>query len=67
MRSDVREFGAQNDVMVLDGNFIKRLENSKKVHLERIVEEELLEALESEGIGKLGETGKECICFQNQD
>lgn len=54
VRPDVREFGSQNDVMVLDGKFIKRLENSKKVHLERIIEEELLEALESEGLGKLG-------------
>ncbi len=63
MRSDVREFGAQNDVMVLDGNFIKRLENSKKVHLERIVEEELLEALESEGIGKLGGNWKGMYLF----
>ncbi|MCJ0974974.1 hypothetical protein MST27_16490 [Pseudomonas sp. PS1] len=53
-RPDVREFGLQNKVSVLDGRFLSRLVKSNRSHLDRINEEELLDELDRASLGKLG-------------
>ena len=53
-REDVREFGAKNGVMVLDGNFQNRLINRGRIFQDRLSEEELLFLLEQDSSGKLG-------------
>lgn len=53
-REDVREFGAKNDVIVLDGNFLNRLIHREPEFKDRISDEELLLLLEHESTGKLG-------------
>jgi hypothetical protein len=53
-RVDVRQFGLQHGITVLDGEFLKRLINSEKGRQERIVEEQLLEDIDRESLGKLG-------------
>lgn len=54
MRPDVREFGLQNKVNVLDGRFLSRLVKSNRSHLNRITEEEFLGELDQASLGKLG-------------
>jgi hypothetical protein len=53
-RPDVREFGLKNDVGVLDGPFLSRLDKSSKPALERISEEEFLQEIDRSSVGKLG-------------
>lgn len=53
-RPDVREFGLQHQVKVLDGRFFGRLTKSSRGHLERISEEQFVAELERESLGKLG-------------
>lgn len=52
-RPDVREFGLQHNVRVLDGKFLSRLTNSARSHKERITEEDFLADLESGSLGRL--------------
>ena len=52
--SDVREFGLQHNVKVLDGLFLGRLIKSNRSHLDRITEEEYLADLENSSLGNLG-------------
>lgn len=54
LRPDVREFGLQHQVKVLDGRFLGRLTKSGRSHLERINEEQFVAELEGESLGKLG-------------
>lgn len=54
MRPDVREFGLQNKVNVLDGRFLSRLIKSVRSHQDRINEEEFLGELDTASLGKLG-------------
>lgn len=53
-RPDVREFGLQHNVRVLDGRFLSRLTKSARSHKERITEEEFLVDLDSGSLGRLG-------------
>lgn len=53
-RPDVRNFGLQHDVKVLDGKFLARLTKSAKSQQERISEEEFLVAIEDRALGRLG-------------
>lgn len=53
-RDDVRQFGLQHGITVLDGSFLKRLINSEKGRQERIEEEYFLDEVEKESLGKLG-------------
>ena len=53
-RPDVREFGLQHQVKVLDGRFLGRLTKSGRSHLDRITEEQFLADIECESLGKLG-------------
>lgn len=54
VRPDVREFGLQHQVKVLDGRFLSRLTHSSRSHLQRITEEQLLSQLDKASLGKLG-------------
>lgn len=54
MRPDVRDFGLQHQVKVLDGRFLGRLTKSERSHLVRIGEEQLLLELEEASMGRLG-------------
>ena len=54
LRPDVREFGLQHQVKVLDGRFLGRLTKSGRSHLERITEEQFVAELEQASLGKLG-------------
>lgn len=53
-RPDVRAFGLEHSVTVLDGKFLDRLIKSDRTHQSRVPEETLLEELEAESLGKLG-------------
>lgn len=53
-RSDVREFGLQHDVKVLDGKFLARLVKSVKSQQDRIDEEAFLHELDDGSLGRLG-------------
>lgn len=53
-RPAVREFGLQNNVLILDGKFLARLTTSARGYQERIKEEDFLYDLESGSIGRLG-------------
>ena len=52
-RTDVREFGLEHDVKVLDGKFLSRLTKSNRSHLDRIVEEDFLKELHNGSLGRL--------------
>lgn len=54
LRPDVREFGLQHRVKVLDGRFLGRLTKSGRSHLERITEEQFVAELEQASLLKLG-------------
>lgn len=54
MRPDVREFGLQHDVKVLDGRFLSRLTKSLRSQQERITEEQFIDELSQASLGKLG-------------
>lgn len=53
-RNDVREFGLTHHVSVLDGPFLARLQESPKIKIERISEEELIEQADHASLGKMG-------------
>jgi len=53
-RPDVREFGFQHQVKVLDGRFMSRLTKSGRSHMQRITEEQLFNQIEQASLGKLG-------------
>lgn len=53
-RPDVRDFGLQHDVKVLDGKFLSRLTKSAKSQQDRISEEEFLRELDDGSFGRLG-------------
>ncbi|PMQ05111.1 hypothetical protein DyAD56_11065 [Dyella sp. AD56] len=53
-RPDVRDFGLQHNVKVLDGKFLTRLTKSARSHKERITEEDFLADLDSSSLGRLG-------------
>lgn len=52
-RPDVREFGLQHNVKVLDGKFLSRLINSTRSQKERINEDDFLLELDSGSLGRL--------------
>jgi hypothetical protein len=54
IRLDVREFGLEHDVKVLDGKFLSRLTKSQRSQQARITEEEFLSELDQASLGKLG-------------
>ncbi|WP_122522364.1 hypothetical protein [Pseudomonas viridiflava] len=54
LRSDVREFGLEHKVKVLDGRFLSRLTKSERSHLARLNEEEFIADIEKYSLGKLG-------------
>ncbi|UVL32598.1 hypothetical protein LOY43_16630 [Pseudomonas sp. B21-041] len=54
LRPDVREFGLEHKVKVLDGRFLTRLNKSERSHLARINEEDLVSEIEKHSLGKLG-------------
>jgi len=54
IRPDVREFGLQQQVKVLDGRFMARLRKSDRSHMQRITEEQLFEQIYQASLGKLG-------------
>lgn len=54
VRPDVRDFGLQHNVKVLDGKFLARLTKSAKSQQDRIGEEEFLSELDDGSLGKLG-------------
>jgi len=54
LRPDVREFGLQHRVKVLDGRFLGRLTKSGRSHQDRINEEQLMAELDQSSLGKLG-------------
>lgn len=53
-RSHIGEFGAQNDVLVLDGNFMNKLDSSERYSIERCNEEEFINLLDTYCNGELG-------------
>jgi hypothetical protein len=53
-RVDVRSFGLEHGVKVLDGAFLGRLTRSGRTHQERITEEKLFEEIDRDSLGKLG-------------
>ncbi len=53
-RPDVRDFGLQHDVKVLDGKFLARLTKSAKSQQDRISEEEFFRELDDGSFGRLG-------------
>ncbi|MBF7101114.1 hypothetical protein [Photobacterium damselae] len=46
-RSHIGEFGAKNEVLVLDGNFMNKLDYSERYSFERLNEEEFIQLLEN--------------------
>jgi len=52
-RIEVKDFGKEQGVIVLDGNFISRLSKSETIHKKRYSEEELYLELEKYSLGKL--------------
>lgn len=53
-RPDVRAFGLEHDVKVLDGKFLARLTKSARSHQDRISEEDFLMELDDGSLGRLG-------------
>lgn len=53
-RPDVRTFGLEHNVQVLDGRFLARLTKSARSHQDRISEEEFLTELDDGTLGRLG-------------
>lgn len=53
-RPDVRTFGLQHNVKVLDGKFLARLTKSERSHQDRISEEHFLRELDDGSLGRLG-------------
>jgi hypothetical protein len=53
-RPDVRNFGLQHGVRVLDGAFLGRLTKSGRSQQDRISEEQLLSEIDRDSLGKLG-------------
>lgn len=53
-RPDVRTFGLEHDVKVLDGRFLARLTKSARSHQNRISEEAFLTELDDGSLGRLG-------------
>ncbi len=54
IRPDVREFGLQHHVTVLDGRFMGRLTKSNRSQLQRISEEQLFDQINQSSLGKIG-------------
>ena len=52
-RSHVGEFGAQNDVLVLDGNFMNKLDSTERYSTDRLNEEEFSTLLTNATLGKI--------------
>jgi hypothetical protein len=52
-RPDVREFGLQHNVQVLDGKFLSRLTKSTRSQTERLTEEEFEADIDSGSLGRL--------------
>lgn len=52
-RADIREFGLQHNVQVLDGKFLARLTKSARSQQDRITEEQLFAELEDGSLGRL--------------
>ncbi|QTR53708.1 hypothetical protein [Thiothrix unzii] len=46
-RSHVGEFGAKNEVLVLDGNFMNKLDSTNRYSIERLNEEEFISLMEN--------------------
>ena len=57
-RSHVGEFGAKNDVLVLDGNFMNKLDSSERYSTDRLNEEEFTYLLAKASSGSLNVGGK---------
>ncbi|MEZ9501143.1 hypothetical protein AB4154_00665 [Vibrio sp. 10N.286.51.B11] len=57
-RSHIGEFGAKNDVLVLDGNFMNKLDSTARYSIDRYNEEEFLSLLDNHCIGELGGSWK---------
>lgn len=57
-RSHVGEFGAKNDVLVLDGNFMKKLDSTERYTTDRLNEEEFIGLLSDANKGELGSDWK---------
>ncbi len=57
-RSHVGEFGAKNDVLVLDGNFMNKLDSTERYSIDRLNEEEFIALLEKSTVSKLGDDWK---------
>lgn len=57
-RSDVGEFGAKNDVLVLDGNFMSKLDSTQRYSNARLNEEEFINLLIKASGSNLGENWK---------
>lgn len=53
-RPDVREFGLQQNVRVLDGKFLSRLTKSPRSHTDRMTEEEFFSDIDLKSLGRLG-------------
>jgi len=54
IRSDVREFGLQHQVKVLDGRFMGRLTKNVRSQMQRITEEQFFAQIDQASLGKLG-------------
>ncbi len=52
-REAVRKFGKENDILVLDGNFIQKLINQEDIIKNRISDEELINEINSYNLNKL--------------
>lgn len=59
-RSHVGEFGAKHNVLVLDGNFMGKLDSTERYASDRLTEEELLDMIELYSVGELGGNWKKC-------
>jgi hypothetical protein len=53
-KKEVKDFGAKNDVLVLDGNFMQNLTKQGRIFQDRLNEEDILNILDQDGAGKLG-------------
>lgn len=53
-RSHIGEFGAENDVLVLDGNFMNKLDSTERYSVDRINEEEFIALIDGYSVGELG-------------
>lgn len=53
-RTDVRKFGLEHQIKVIDGRFYDRLKKDERINLKRISEEQLLNEIDQGSMGKLG-------------